>query len=513
MSQNTPVQLPTSGTYDGNAAAAYLNAIFNNLISNNSGTTAPSYAVPGTLWPDTSVTGRVSLKMYDGTNWTVFAIFNQVTGTTTEIQNLKYANFPASTNLASAATTDLSTILTPYVNITGTNSITSFGSGTNQFRFIRFAGALTLTYNGTSLVLPGGANIATAAGDTAIASSDGSGNWTVLFYQRANGTAVAASSAAVYGALNIQNGYLSISAAAGALTVSVVNLAGSTPSAGNPVTVWTRNATAANGALVQTTLTSALTLTIPSGATAGVPSGQAFRTWFGVFLNGSTPVLAVAQSLNFSTRSIAALRDGFATSTAISAGASSSGVWYTSSTVSGSAPVAILGYAEWSSSGLATAGTWTAPATIQLLTAATPLPGQVVDIVCGTSSTVTNTTSSTYVTTSLSAAIALSSAANLVRAQASGTLKNPPASQGVYASLFRGSQQIGSPAYLYPSAAASSWLTTTLFANDRPNTTASTTYAVYVATEGGGSGSFGYVPSGPGTPAASQTIEIQEIQV
>ena len=42
-----------------------------------------------------------------------------------------------------------------------------------------------LTHNATSLILPGGANISTAAADTAIMVSEGSGNWRCLAYQRA----------------------------------------------------------------------------------------------------------------------------------------------------------------------------------------------------------------------------------------------------------------------------------------------------------------------------------------
>ena len=54
----------------------------------------------------------------------------------------------------------------------------------------RFADALTLTHNATSLILPGGASITTAAGDVAGFRSLGSGNWRCEFYSRASGAAV-----------------------------------------------------------------------------------------------------------------------------------------------------------------------------------------------------------------------------------------------------------------------------------------------------------------------------------
>lgn len=93
-------------------------------------------------------------------------------------------------SLASAATCDLGAAAALFVAITGTTTITSLGTGTNLLRFVRFAGALTLTHNATSLALPGAASIATAAGDCAVFASDTSGNWRCRSYDRANGDAV-----------------------------------------------------------------------------------------------------------------------------------------------------------------------------------------------------------------------------------------------------------------------------------------------------------------------------------
>ena len=88
----------------------------------------------------------------------------------------------AETDVASAATTDIGAAATQRVRVTGTTTITSFGTAARSFRIIRFAASLTLTHNATSLILPGAVNIATAAGDVALAGSDASGNWTVLAY-------------------------------------------------------------------------------------------------------------------------------------------------------------------------------------------------------------------------------------------------------------------------------------------------------------------------------------------
>lgn len=88
--------------------------------------------------------------------------------------------------VASATTADLGAVPGRYINITGTITITGFGTiKAGTIKFVKFAGALTLTHNGTSLILPGAANIITAAGDTGIFVSEGSGNWRCLNYQRA----------------------------------------------------------------------------------------------------------------------------------------------------------------------------------------------------------------------------------------------------------------------------------------------------------------------------------------
>lgn len=93
-------------------------------------------------------------------------------------------------DLASAATTDIGSVLTTVVNITGTATITSFGANYNGPRYVRFAGACTLT-NSASLVLPGGANLTVAAGDSAIVVPLGNPatGWRVFAYQRASGAA------------------------------------------------------------------------------------------------------------------------------------------------------------------------------------------------------------------------------------------------------------------------------------------------------------------------------------
>jgi hypothetical protein len=98
----------------------------------------------------------------------------------------------AQVDVVSATTTNIGAAASMNVRITGTTTITAFDSvASGIWRSGYFSGALTLTHNGTSLILPGGANITTAAGDSFIARSLGSGNWKVLLYQKADGTAIA----------------------------------------------------------------------------------------------------------------------------------------------------------------------------------------------------------------------------------------------------------------------------------------------------------------------------------
>lgn len=106
---------------------------------------------------------------------------------------------PPFTNVASAATTNIGAASSPNINITGTSTITAFDTSTSGVRrHAVFTGILTLTHNFTSLILPGGLDIVTSAGDAASIVSLGGGNWKVESYTRANGLAPIESTARGY---------------------------------------------------------------------------------------------------------------------------------------------------------------------------------------------------------------------------------------------------------------------------------------------------------------------------
>lgn len=105
-----------------------------------------------------------------------------LTGTTTLTGVI---NHSMSASAASSATVDLSTWTGNYGHITGTVTITSFGTvQAGAKREITFDGSLTLTSNTVSLILPGNSDIQTAANDVAVFVSEGGGNWRCVSYMR-----------------------------------------------------------------------------------------------------------------------------------------------------------------------------------------------------------------------------------------------------------------------------------------------------------------------------------------
>lgn len=91
------------------------------------------------------------------------------------------------TDVASSATTDIGIVNSNFLRITGTTTITSLGINYNGPKFVRFSDALTLTYNATTLILPGGVDITTSAGDTAIFVPKGTpqDGWVCTVYEYA----------------------------------------------------------------------------------------------------------------------------------------------------------------------------------------------------------------------------------------------------------------------------------------------------------------------------------------
>jgi len=114
-------------------------------------------------------------------NWLENGIDSFVTQKdSSRLENVIYEN--EGSDIAASATVNLANATGNYLHITGAfNGITSFGTIPAGGRFVLvFDGICTLTYNATSLILPGASNITTAAGDCAMLVSEGAGNWRMV---------------------------------------------------------------------------------------------------------------------------------------------------------------------------------------------------------------------------------------------------------------------------------------------------------------------------------------------
>lgn len=189
----------------------------------------------------------------------------------------------AELDLASAATTDIGAQLSTKLRITGTTGITSFGTTYRGPILLRFAGIVTLTHNATTLILPGAANITTAAGGVMIAypkaTAGVADGWIVAF----SSDYIAAQDAlkldktggTLSGALNEAHGADILSAATINLTTATGNLVDVTG------TVAITAVTLPNGAERVVRFTGILTLT--NGASLVLPSAANITTAAGDF--------------------------------------------------------------------------------------------------------------------------------------------------------------------------------------------------------------------------------------
>ncbi len=201
-------------TYDVAPQSLWAGELYGATINVNSGT-HPTLNV--------NALGGKSLRRYDGAAWqlieanelmagqVIFFYYNATAltydiiagfhdapfsgGVLTSTTSMSGAAFNEAkgANIASATTTDIGAATGNLVHVTGVTTITGFGTvqaGTQ--RTVIFDGILTLTYDATVMILPGAADIVTAAGDSAIFESEGAGNWRCVSYQRAIGSQITA---------------------------------------------------------------------------------------------------------------------------------------------------------------------------------------------------------------------------------------------------------------------------------------------------------------------------------
>lgn len=215
--------------------------------------------------------------------------------------------------IASSSTTDLSTIPAANVAISGTTTITAFGTLPAGVRKrCRTTGALSITYNATSMLIRQGlASVTLDAGSTFTAISLGSGNWEVdnicfggvaPFDRRAPG--------AIGGTTPSTGAFTSVTLTSTLTGVTTASMNGLTAlyATGTPQTLTDASTvafTATSGANAALTIGGNRTLGAPSGMSAGMggsivitQDGTGSRTlaynaaW--LFPGGTDPTLSTA---------------------------------------------------------------------------------------------------------------------------------------------------------------------------------------------------------------------------
>lgn len=155
------------------------------------------------------------------------------------------------------------------------------------------------------------------------------------------------------------------SVASNLLTVAMKDNAGADPSSTSPCLINYPSVTATSGDTNLVAQTSALSInTNATGATLGSSNATAFRFWVVVIDNGGTNVMALYNASNGT--SCSSLNDGdIISSTPMSGTATAVGTFYTpNGTTVTSKAYRIVGYLEYNSTGLTTAGTYATAPTI-----------------------------------------------------------------------------------------------------------------------------------------------------
>lgn len=182
--------MPTSGTVSGLTLVQDINTCIDAVLTNASGASAPVNGAGGVsaTYQWWLKTGDKSLNLYDSASWVPLGYIDS-TGHIWQ-PPIGGGTVPS---VASATTTDLWSVKPAAVSVTGTTTITALASASavpGTLKVVRFTGALTLTHNATSLILPGGANITTAAGDAMWVEALTTTNVAVISYVKASGLPV-----------------------------------------------------------------------------------------------------------------------------------------------------------------------------------------------------------------------------------------------------------------------------------------------------------------------------------
>lgn len=294
------------------------------------------------------------------------------------------------------------------------------------------------------------------------------------------------------------NGSIAESHTGNAVTFSIKTLAGTDPSPTDPVLFGFRDVTAATGNYAIVQVTAALSLTITSGSTVGFASATAGKLWLVAFNDGGTVRLG-AINCRSGTNVYPLGGFGIASATAEggAGGADSAQVFYAGTAVTSKA-YSVLGYASYES-GLATAGSWdVSPTRMQLMALGVKLPGDTIQIVNNSTTTVGSISSGSFaaLTSGQTQSVTLVSAANVVRVRVSGTWGLNSASSTQYIQITKASTTpLGNPTFFTSSVGGSVLSPLMIEAYDTPSSS-SPTYGLGGATN---TGSYTYPSSGTGS--------------
>jgi len=258
-------------------------------------------------------------------------------------------------NLASASTVTTGTDGN-YFHITGTTTITAFSSALPWF-ITTFDGILTLTHSG-SLILQGGENVTTSAGDVYTWQNEGGG-----VFREVSRSSIR--SALIHIPGQVENLGMSVTVSGNALTFALKTRALVNPSTSSPVNIAFRNATLTTGDYTVVGATAATSLVISAGSSLGFTSSQTSRIYFGALNNAGTIELWAYHPL--SGTSLKGVDEGILYTTTAEGGgggADSAQVMYSASARTNVA-VRILGYIEIQTD--ATAGNWANEDTLLVL--------------------------------------------------------------------------------------------------------------------------------------------------
>ncbi|QAY96720.1 hypothetical protein CWB41_14070 [Methylovirgula ligni] len=166
--------LPTTSTFGGLTEQLNINAALADRINNSRGATPPNVdcsgaPVEGEFWENTG-TSIPLLQIFDATNFLSIGGLDKTNHLWLPIEGGGLGS------LTAGATTDLCSIPQDTISITGTTTITSFGSScqTGQWKRLIFGSATPITYNASAIVTPTGKSITADNGTTAWAEYTGS---------------------------------------------------------------------------------------------------------------------------------------------------------------------------------------------------------------------------------------------------------------------------------------------------------------------------------------------------